>query len=278
MRRPPVLFLIVVAVAAGCGLVLMGRLGALQMPSVLVYSGVVAFLGGVLSVLAPPRWFGFSRRIQAPLAGAIAGGALFAAGWFWPAGSSQTPAAATRLDAFMPEYHFHERHEIVIHAPADRVRSALDGLTWADISVMETLGRIRNVVLGGSTKGGGLPRTPIMDSVKNPRSGFFPLADTPREFVFGLAGRPWDNAAIRLTAAEFRDWKTPGSVKVAANFLIEDAGDGWSRLVTETRIVGCDRVSRKKMARYWALVYPGSGMVRRSLLEAIRAHAEQRSE
>ncbi|HTP32283.1 MAG TPA: hypothetical protein VMJ75_08925 [Candidatus Acidoferrales bacterium] len=264
-----------VAVVAASGLVLMSRFGALQWPSVLVYSGIVAFLGGMVSALAPPRWLGFSRRFHGPLAGILVGACLFCAGLYWPAGAFDTPSPATRLDAFMPDYNFHERHEIVVHAPPNAVRAALDHVAWADLGVMETLGRIRSVAMGGSAARGGLSPTPIVDSVKSPRSGFFLLDDTPREFVFGLAGQPWNNAAVRLTAAGFRTWSQPGSIRVAANFLIQAVGNDSSRVVTETRIAACDAASRRKMAQYWALVYPGSGMVRRSLLEAVRLRAEK---
>lgn len=253
----------------------MSRFGTLQAPSVLAYAGIVVFLAGLLSVLIPPRWLGFSRRFHGPLAGTLLGAVLFGAGWYWPVGTMATSAAATRLDAFMPEYNFHERHETIIQAPPDRVRAALDQVSWAEIGVMETLGRIRNAALGGSAARTGLSPKPILDSVKNPRSGFFLLDDTPREFVFGLAGQPWNNAGTRLTAAEFPTWARPGSIKVAANFLIENIGNNQSRVVTETRIAACDAASRKKMAQYWALVYPGSGMVRRSLLEAVRVRAEK---
>jgi hypothetical protein len=165
-------------------LILMGRFGALQLPSVLAYSGVAAFLGGLVSGLAPPRWLGFSRRFQGPLAGTLAGAILFAAGRYWPVDSFETPSPATLLDAFMPEYNFYERHEIAIHASPDRVRAALDQVAWADIGVMETLGKIRSIAMGRSAARGGLSPAPIVDSVKNPRSGFFLLDDTPREFVF----------------------------------------------------------------------------------------------
>jgi len=276
MTRPRFVRISAVVVIAAAGLFLMARFGALQLPSVLAYSGIVAFLGGLVSSLVPPRWLGFSRRFHGPLAGFFLGAALFAAGWYWPVGAFQTPSPATRLDAFMPEYNFHERHEIMIQAPPERVRTALDQVSWTDIGVMETLGRIRSVAMGGSAavRPGPSP-TPIIDSVKNPRSGFFLLDDTPREFVFGLAGQPWNNAGVRLTAAEFPTWTKPGSIKVAANFLIEDAGNNRSRVVTETRIAAGDAAARKKMAQYWALIYPGSGMVRRSLLEAVRIRAEK---
>jgi hypothetical protein len=267
-----------VAVVAGCGLVLMSRFGTLQLPSVLAYSGIVAFLAGLVSGLAPPRWLGFSRRFHGPLAGTLIGAALFTAGWYWPTGAFDTPAPTTLLDAFMPDYNFHERHEIAIQAPPNQVRDALDRVSWADIGVMETLGRIRSIAMGGRAARGGLSPVPIVDSIKSPRSGFFLLDDTPREFVFGLAGQPWTNTAIRLSPIEFRPWARPGSIKVAANFLIVDAANGGSRVVTETRIAACDAAARKKMAQYWALIYPGSGMVRRSLLEAVRQRAERPSE
>jgi hypothetical protein len=275
MRRAQFLRLAALATAAGCGLLLMGRFGALQLPSVLAYSGLVVLLGGLISCLAPPRWLGFSRRFHGLLTGVLAGAVLFAAGWCWPTGSFDTPSPVTHLDAFLPEYQFHERHEIAIQAPPDRVRAALDQVSWADIGVMETLGRIRSIAMGRGAGRGGLPPTSIVNSVKSPRSGFFLLDDTPREFVFGLAGQPWNNAAVRLNAAEFRNWARAGSIKVAANFLIEDAGNGGSRVVTETRIAACDAASRRKMAQYWALIYPGSGMVRRSMLEAVRRRAER---
>ena len=97
----------------------MGRFGPLQWSSVLAYSGLFVIVVGVLSVLVPPRWRGFSRRYHGPLAGIAAGAALFAVGWFWPASSLTTTSPATRLDAFMPDYNFQELHEIAIQAPPD---------------------------------------------------------------------------------------------------------------------------------------------------------------
>jgi hypothetical protein len=140
---------------------------------------------------------------------------------------------------------------------------------------MQTLGKIRAVALRRPMTQGSALRIPIVQIMHSPRSGFFPLADTPREFVFGLAGKPWSNEAVRLEAAGFRRWSTPGNIKVAANFLIQDLGNGTSRVITETRVQATDEAARHKMAKYWALIYPGSGMIRRSLLEAVRERSER---
>jgi hypothetical protein len=278
MPRPGLLRAAVVVVIAAGGLALMNRFGTLQLPSVLAYSGLVVFVCGILSVLVPPRWLGFSRRISGLSLGTVAGAALFAAGWFWPADSYYTLSPASRIDVYMPDYNFHERHEIFVQAPPERVRAALDQISFGDIGVMQTLGRIRNAAMGVRTPNVAQPAAPsprIVELVKSPRSGFFLLEDTPREFVFGLAGRPWNNAGVRLKPEEFRAWSRPGNVKIAANFLIEDAGSGRSRVITETRVLATDDVATRKMASYWALIYPGSGLVRRSLLEAIRRRAER---
>jgi hypothetical protein len=154
----------------------------------------------------------------------------------------------------------------------------LEQISFADIGVMQTLGRIRAVAMGQlrapNGQQGAPPPQPLLEMIRGPRSGFFPLDDTPTEFVFGLAGQPWNNRGVRLRPDEFPNWAPPGNVKIAANFLFEDAGPGRTRVVTETRVLAADDAARGIMARYWALIYPGSGMIRQSLLNAIRARAE----
>ena len=262
----------------GAGLAWMNSLGPLQLPSVLVYSGIVLVGFGVVTFLLPPRWSGFRRRIHGFAAGVTLGALLIAAGWFWPP-RTHTTASATRIDAVMPQYDFHERHEVLVHATPSRVRETFERISLADIGVMQTLGKIRAIAMGqfrAPAAPGAPPALPIVEMIRNPRSGFFPLADTPTEFVFGLAGQPWNNRGVRLRAEEFRDWAPPGTVKIAANFLMEDAGAGRTRIASETRVLAADDAARRKMARYWALIYPGSGMIRRSLLAAIRDRAEAR--
>jgi len=267
------------AVVAGGGLYLMNSMAPLQMPTVLAYSGIVVFAGGLASVVLPRRWSGFPRRIYGPLAGLLVGAALVVAGWNWPSGTFRAAAQGSELDAILPVYHFHERHEATIDAPPEKVREALDAFAFSDIGAMQTLGRIRAAAMGARVpaKGNGVePAVPFLKTMQDSRSGFFPLADTPREVVFGIAGRPWGNVGVRLTPEQFRTWSPLDTVKVAANFRIEDAGGGKSRVITETRVAASDEGARRKMARYWALIYPGSGMVRRGLLEAIAKRAEGR--
>jgi hypothetical protein len=73
---------------------------------------------------------------------------------------------------------------------------------------------------------------------------------------------------------EFLAFDRPGCAKVAMNFRLEDAGQGRTRVTTETRILGLDAEARWKFGAYWRLIYPGSAVIRRSWLAAIKARAE----
>jgi hypothetical protein len=52
--------------------------------------------------------------------------------------------------------------------------------------------------------------------------------------------------------------------------LNEDA----SRLSTETRVQATDAMSRRQFLRYWRIIGPFSGLVRRDLLRRIKREAE----
>lgn len=274
MTRPQAACAAIIIILAAAGLFWMNSFAPLQWPSVLAYSGIAIALCGVLSMLVPAAWLGFRRRVHSLLLGVLAGAILFSASWFWPVPLFTTPSPATRLDAFMPTYSFHERHELIIEAPAERVREALNHVTLTEIGVMQVLTRIRALAMGNFRMPPAAPSAPFLETMKLPLSGLFPLDDTRGEFIFGLAGQPWNNVSLRLKPEEFRAWAPPGNVKVAANFLIEDAGSGRSRVITETRVAATDEFARRKMARYWALIYPGSGMTRYGLLKAIQERAE----
>lgn len=266
------------AVLAGAGLGLMRSFGSFHLPSVLAYSGIVIVCAGIVTIFLPKSWSGFSHRVSGLVAGMVIGGALFAAGWFWPARTLRVAVPATRLDAVMPIYDFHERHEILIPSPVDRVHQAISRISLADIGVMDTLARVRSIAMGQfrAPQPKGTPLSmPMLEMMHDPRSMFFPLDEIPNESVFGMVGAPWRNYAVHLQANQFPSWKEPETVKIAFNFLLEDIGNGRTRAITETRVMANDEAARRKMAHYWALIYPGTAMVRVRLLEAIRLRAEQ---
>jgi hypothetical protein len=277
MNRAMLLRGAAVLIPGAAGIWLLASFGPLQWPTVLVYTGLVIVLGGIAGIVRPPRWLGICRRSDAAFT-ALGGAMVLLGGLFWPA-ATLSSTGSTRLDALLPEYEFHEFHELRIHASPERTMEAVRQVTFAELGVMRSLGRIRSVAMGNfrGAPPPPLPAKPIVGLISSGATGFFPLGDLKDEFLFGLAGQPWKNGArpIRLTSESFRSWMDPGQVKIASNLRVEPDAPGWSRLSTETRVHATDGAARSTMARYWRFIYPGSGMIRQSLLRAVQARAEQ---
>jgi hypothetical protein len=183
----------------------------------------------------------------------------------------------TQLDGVMPRYHLYERHTNRVHAPAPQVMAAIQQTTFGDLSAYSALLQVRGAVLRQKAQTtNGLSNMPILKVMSSPKSAFLPLSRDDHEIVMGMVGRPWANTgAPRIaTAADFVGYWQPGSVKIALNLRVDDAGNGWSLVTTETRILGLDNTGRRTMARYWRLIVPGSGLIRRQWLNAVRQRAE----
>ena len=171
------------------------------------------------------------------------------------------------LDEFLPEFHFNEVHSTLVAAPPERTIAAARELTPRDVPVMAGLMALRRLRL---------PRSPgpIFDQML--RNGFVVLADRPDELVLGAAGRFWsfDSDIERVTAAEFEGFDAPDHAKAVMDFHVEPAPGG-CLLSTETRIAGTDERARRSFGRYWRFVHPGSALIRRAWLRAVRRRAER---
>jgi hypothetical protein len=185
------------------------------------------------------------------------------------------------LDEFLPEYHFHEVHTRNIHAPSDRIFCAMKELTPREIALFRILTAMRYLParLTGKSVPSLVKAHSLLDQVLN--HGFVLLAEeTNRELVVGTVGQFWrlrGSASPKLKdASEFLSFDQPGYAKAAINFLLQNSTRNDSMSVsTETRISVADPIARKKFARYWRVIYPGSALIRRTWLRAIQRRAER---
>ena len=110
------------------------------------------------------------------------------------------------------------------------------------------------------------------------RFGFTKLDEAPgREVVFGIAGRFWRPAGDLRHLADreaFLAFAEDGCVKGAWNLRVDPTDDGSSVLSTETRTAYYGPDARRKFRRYWTLVGPFSGLIRRALLRGVRRRSE----
>jgi len=248
----------------------------------LVYSGFVAALVGLAVALRPvPILRLRRRRAGGTLLGA--GALLAAAGFVLPARETRSEAGS-RLDGLVPVWQFSEHHSIRVRAAPTRVFRAVQEVTAEEIRLFRTLTWIRHPRLPWDEPRESMvappPREPILDVAL--RSGFVALAEEPgREIVVGAIVCCGPGAAARLLPRlraegpeSFAGLADPGVAKAAMNFRLDEEAGGWTRLTTETRVYATDAAARRRFASYWRVIYPGSALIRRMWLRAVKARAE----
>ena len=222
------------------------------MVSALVYFGLVGAFFGLLFVIKPIGRLGVRTRPRAVLILA-AGLTVAMIGLVLPAGDMKAAPAGSRLDQFVPVWQFSEYHRIEIDAAPDQVFAAIRPVRADEVTLLRTLTWIRragrdtpeSILNPGSQKS-------LFDVALN--SGFSILAeDPPREIVISTV-------------------PTPGTF-AAMNFLVRPDGPGRSILTTETRVFASTPAATRAFGVYWRLIYPGSALIRRSWLRAIKRRA-----
>jgi hypothetical protein len=182
-------------------------------------------------------------------------------------------SAQTRLDEFMPVWQFSEKHSTKVRAAPQQVFEALTRVRANEILFFQTLTWIRR---GGRN----LPQSILNPGDSMPllevatRNGFIYLAnEPPHELVVGTLLIVPPNTRGALTPETFKNPLAPGSAIAAMNFLVTPEGPNAAILSTETRVFANNADSRRRFARYWRLIYPGSALIRRMWLRAVRRRA-----
>jgi hypothetical protein len=212
--------------------------------SVLLYGGLFAILVGAIAMLRRR-----TRRRGAAIF--VAGMALVLIALIWPAGEDRVMTATSKLDRLMTRWQFVERHEIRIAAPPERIYAAIRSVTAGEIRFFQVLTAVR--CMGRCRENESILHAPAAKPILDVAlgSGFRMLADdAPRELVIGTRVAPRTFAVM--------------------NFHVD--GDGL--VTTETRVFAKTDADRRKFAIYWRFIRPGSGIIRRSWLEAIKRRAE----
>lgn len=254
---------------------------------IVVDVGLAVALLGFVGLLRPSRRLGMPTRRRAGLI-YLVGLAIAATGALLPARERRAAVANSRLDEVIPVWQFDERHETPIRASPAAVEAAIHAVTAREIGLFQLLTWLRNPRLPGRDEPESILAAPADQPILAValRSGFLVLAEElGRELVFGSvvlapaslrALPPAELVRLRaeFTPEKFRALADPGFAKAVMNFRWTDEGNGWTRLTTETRIFATDSSAERRFAAYWRLIYPGSSLIRRTWLTAIRRRAE----
>jgi hypothetical protein len=242
--------------------------------SAVVYLGFAIALIGLISVARPLQWL----HISTPVHGAgvfVAGILVSVVGLLLPTRESRVARVQTRLDEFMPVWQFNEFHRAEVDAPPVRAFEAMKAVTADEIFLFRALTSIR--------RGGRRVPESILDPAGHQplidvatRSGFVLLAeDSPRELVIGTVVKAPAGTRGTLTADFFRGSLPAGFAVATMNFLVTPTGTDRSIVSTETRVFASSPSARRAFATYWRLIYPGSALIRRMWLKAIKGRADR---
>jgi hypothetical protein len=190
------------------------------------------------------------------------------------------------IDKYLPRWDVRERHHARVAAPPESVYDALGETDLAASPLVRLLLGTR--ALPGALMRGAAGLRALSREARAPVTlrdfesrGFTRLAERrPSELVIGLEGRFWrpDGALCTPAPDSFGDTPpAPGTARGVWNFALTRLPDGTTDLATETRVLCADEQARARFLPYWYLIRPGSGLIRRSMLHAVRRRAERAS-
>lgn len=244
----------------------------------LTYAGLASCLFGMGLVIRPWRVL-FPRNRHQALPLVAFGIVLTQLGIALPATETRVATPQSQFDQFVPVYQFQEFHGIEVASPCSRTYEAIKEVTAGEIPFFETLTWIRR--FGRDSPEGILNMRPDQGVLEVAlRTSFLLLSEEKdEEIVMGtaVAVPPGWRARSKPTPEDFRQLHAPGFALAAINFRTEPRGPNACVVTTETRVYATDGPSRRKFARYWRVIYPGSALLRRMWLRAIKRRAESRS-
>lgn len=183
---------------------------------------------------------------------------------------------AVLLDRLMPRPDVRERHEVLVKAPAPLVFEVASAFSLQSVPLVRAIFWLRALAMRSKTP----PTWPREGLVaETPRMGWGRLAEEPgRFYIAGASCQPWlaDVVFSPIAPDRFEAYAHPDRVKIVWTLEAEPAGDGLTRLATETRAAATDDQARSKFRRYWRVVRIGIVAIRWLLLPAVRREAERR--
>ena len=177
----------------------------------------------------------------------------------------------------MPAWQFDERHEIHVNAPPEKVFAAIRAVRADEILFFQTLTAIRRCGQPGPESIMNAPEEkPLLDVAT--QTTFVYLADeAPRELVVGtVVAAPRQPHASQTGTRNISQDISPGVALATMNFLVTPDNHGGSTISSVTRVYGNNAPIVRHFAVYWRIIHPGSDIIRRMWLRAIKRRAEEK--
>ncbi len=180
------------------------------------------------------------------------------------------------IDDWLPTWQFEEVHHIRSRAAPGALLDAAAAYDPADDALINTALRLREAPARLASRLGG--RSALAQRPRFGLADFLPLGrDGDAALAYGLAGRFWEpgyGLQPLADAAAYRAFAQPDAAKLLLGFVVRQAA-GVCTLTTLTRVHCGSEPARSRLAAYWLLIRPVSGLIRRRILADVRRAAER---
>ena len=206
---------------------------------------------------------------------ALLGTAYASATWLRYGKASRNEPSNPMLDRFLPAYEVREVHQTRVDAPPELTYAVAEALDFQQSALVKGIFKGRELLMGAERQA----RQPQSFLAEVRTLGWRVLDEEPgQHLVMGAVTQPW-KAEVQfrgLEPEEFAAFNQPGYAKIAWTIAVEPNGGSGSVFRTETRVSTTDPESRRRFRRYWTMVSPGVGLIRREMLRLVRREAERR--
>lgn len=189
-------------------------------------------------------------------------------------GIQMRPSTLPTPRDLVPDPPFAEYHRCTVDVPADVAGQALHTVRYHDVRSLAPLMAVRQL----PARLTGAPMTNSGDRLLKDvlADGFDILASISEGYLFVGVGQPFklrsgERRPMR-SLEEFADFDEPGFCRIVGDFRVT-VSDGVTTVSTETVVDCTDPATRCTFARYWRLIRPFSGLIRHSMLAAVRRRA-----
>jgi hypothetical protein len=168
-------------------------------------------------------------------------------------------------EKYLPTYHFSQKHSIIIHKPPEEIFPLVDHLDFSKVFLIRLLFFLR-----------GMPAQ-MMNKQGLSTGNFIELEKIQNEeMIIGLIGQFWKlNGNLQsFHPSEFKSFNSHDFLKATWSFKLISQSPTSTKLETETRVMCLGNAAFKKFSRYWFLIHPFSGLIRKHILKSIKAKAE----
>jgi hypothetical protein len=203
-----------------------------------------------------------------------------------PADPAADPDRRMLIDRYLPVFDATLIEHVVVDADAATTWRALLELDLLDVHtpLLDAAFWVRGLPARiAARRGRAAPTTPppslrLGGDVK--MEGWLPLGRIPeRELALGAVGRFWQSVITwkTVTRDEYARLEEPGWGRIAANFSLRPYGQGRTLVSYEARTALPDPASRRRFARYWALIRPFVAHIMAATLRGLKVAAESSS-